>query len=122
MLIADFAKEADRYWSVANVLTGFYFAQALTFWYKLGDKDFAKQISKVRSVVLALLWAQAGAVSFLVYGCFILENRLLEKLGREAGEVLISTSEIASYARIVIVVLITTMGSAFVWFVDGRRE
>lgn len=118
MQSVDFVKEAGRYWSLGNVLTGFYFAQALAFWYKLGDKAFAKQISEIRSGVLTLLWAQAGVVAFLVYGCFILERRVLG--GQSDTEVLIATSEIASYARIVIVVLITVVGSAFVWFASSQ--
>jgi hypothetical protein len=124
MQAPDFVKEADRYWSLANVVTGFYFAQALAFWYKLGDKDFAKKISRIRSGVLGLLWAQAGAVAFLVYGCFNLEHRLLGSVGEETRGVLIATSEVASYARIVIIVLITILGSAFVWIADdqSRRE
>lgn len=118
MQTPNFVEEAGRYWSLANILTGFYFAQALAFWYKLGEKDFVTQISGIPRAVLALLWVQAGAVAFLVYGCLILERRLLGQQQNTCE--LIATSELASYARIVVVVLITTVGSALVWFVSGQ--
>jgi hypothetical protein len=119
MPIPDFVEVAGRYWTLANILTGFYFAQALAFWYKLSDKGFVEQISKIRSGVLVLLWAQVGVVAFLIYGCLILERRLLRQ--QSDTHELIATSELTSYARIVIIVLITALGSAFVWFAGQRR-
>jgi hypothetical protein len=120
MNVPDFVEVSGRYWTLANVLTGFYFAQALAFWYKLGDKAFVRQISDIRSGVLTLLWAQAGAVAFLVYGCFILEHRLLGD--NSDTRILVATSEVASYARMVVIALITALGSAFVWFASVQRR
>jgi hypothetical protein len=69
---------------------------------------------------LTLLWAQAGAVAFLVYGCFILEHRLLGD--NSDTRILVATSEVASYARMVVIALITALGSAFVWFASVQRR
>jgi hypothetical protein len=110
-----FVAHAEKYWTLANVLTGFYFVQALAFWYKLGEPEFAGKLRPIARAILTTLWIQALAVAGLVYGSFYLEQELLGERHPIAV-----TSEFACYARLSIILAMTILSTIIVLFTSGR--
>jgi len=121
----DFSKllvdQAGKYWTLANALTAFYFAQALAFWYKLSEKELASKLRPIAPWILAILWVQAVFVVVLVYGNYRAELTLLVEAGSKTDSIK-WTSMWACYARILIVTAITGFSTLFVLLTTGRLQ
>src|SRR5687767_2905810 len=104
--------QAKEYWSLANVMAGFYFTQAVVYWYQLDKQEFATKIRQRLPFVLLLLWCQALALSALLYGCYHAEKTLLTSVATGRGvEALVSTSFGAVVARIALVIVMTVLST-----------
>jgi hypothetical protein len=112
---APFLEHAEKYWTLGNILTAFYFVQALTFWYKLGETELAGKLRPMAPAILVILWIQAVVVAAFVYGSFLLERKLLG-----VAHPITATSELACYGRLFIILAMTILSTLIILLTTGR--
>lgn len=102
---------SGRYWDLGNAITVFAVVQMLGFLYALGEKkEFLNMVRNRRPLVAIFTIASGLIYCLLVFQCYSGENSALSKL-LPHSQIFVSTSKSAMVYRILVIVLMTLLGS-----------